>query len=76
MITSAVLGAIGGLTRSCIGLMKSIKNKQPWKWHYWVITSITSMIIGIFAGLFFNNHLALLAGYAGTDFVENMYKLL
>jgi len=41
-----------------------------------VVTVIVAMIIGVFVGLIFNFdwRLSLLAGYAGTDIIEGIYK--
>jgi len=43
---------------------------------YWLITAFVAMIIGMFLGLIFNfdYRLSLLAGYAGTDILESVYK--
>ena len=45
-------------------------------WTYWAITVTIAMIIGIFTGIVFNFYprLSLLAGYAGTDILEGIYK--
>jgi membrane protease YdiL (CAAX protease family) len=45
-------------------------------WKYYFITLIVSVIIGIFIGIIFNfdYRLSLLAGYAGTDILEGIYK--
>ena len=43
---------------------------------YWAITVTIAMIIGVFTGIVFNfdPRLSLLAGYAGTDILEGIYK--
>ncbi|MCX6749060.1 MAG: hypothetical protein NT076_05655 [Candidatus Pacearchaeota archaeon] len=45
-------------------------------WGYWVITALVAIVIGIFTALVFNFdwRLSLLAGYAGTDILEGIYK--
>ena len=45
-------------------------------WGYYSITVIVAFVIGIFTGLIFNfdYRLSLLAGYAGTDILEGIYK--
>ena len=45
-------------------------------WTYWAITVTIAMIIGVFTGIIFNFNprLSLLAGYAGTDILEGIYK--
>ena len=41
-----------------------------------MITVLVALVIGIFTGLIFNfdYRLSLLAGYAGTDILEGIYK--
>jgi fluoride ion exporter CrcB/FEX len=72
----AVLGGVGGLTRGFIGLLKALSLKRKILWGYYSITVLVSLIIGIFVGLIFNfdYRLSLLAGYAGTDILEGIYK--
>lgn len=72
----ALLGAVGGLTRGFVGLLKALSLKRKILWNYYAITVVVSFIIGIFIGLIFNfdYRLSLLAGYAGTDILEGIYK--
>ncbi|MEM0465923.1 MAG: hypothetical protein QXW97_04465 [Candidatus Pacearchaeota archaeon] len=72
----AILGAIGGLTRGFVGLLKALSLRRKILWGYYTITVIIAFIIGIFVGLIFNfdYRLSLLAGYAGTDILEGIYK--
>ena len=76
VILPAVLGGIGGLTRGFVGLLKALSLRRRILWGYYVITVAIAMIIGIFTGLVFNfdYRLSLLAGYAGTDILEGIYK--
>jgi len=76
LILPALLGGIGGLTRGFIGLLKALSLRRRILWGYYVITVIIALIIGIFTGLIFNfdYRLSLLAGYAGTDILEGIYK--
>jgi hypothetical protein len=76
IIYSAMLGGLGGLTRGFVGLLKALSLKRRIIWKYYVITVITATIIGIFIGIVFNfdYRLSLLAGYAGTDILEGIYK--
>jgi len=73
---SGLLGGVGGLTRGVIGLLKVLALKRRIIWYYWLITALISVIIGVFTGLVFNfdPRLSLLAGYAGTDILEGIYK--
>lgn len=45
-------------------------------WNYYAITVVIALIIGIFTGIIFDfdYRLSLLAGYAGTDILEGIYK--
>lgn len=76
IIASTLLGALGGLTRGVIGLLKAMSLKRRILWLYWVITVAIAMIIGAFVGIVFDfdYRLSLLAGYAGTDILEGIYK--
>ncbi len=72
----AVLGGIGGLTRGFVGLLKALSLRRKILWGYYSITVLVALIIGVFVGLIFNfdYRLSLLAGYAGTDILEGIYK--
>ena len=76
IILPGILGMVGGLTRGIVGLLKALSLRRKILWTYWFITAIVAMIIGVFVGLIFNFdwRLALLAGYAGTDILEGIYK--
>jgi len=70
------LGGIGGLTRGFVGLLKALSLRRRVLWAYYVITVIIAVVIGIFIGIIFDfdPRLSLLAGYAGTDILEGIYK--
>ena len=73
-------GGIGGLVRGIVGVKKDRAfNPDTFKfqWKYFMITIIVSVICGQLAGLVANTdwRMSLLAGYAGSDFLESMYKL-
>ncbi len=76
LILPAILGGVGGLTRGFIGLLKALSLRRKIIWTYYAITVVIAFIIGIFTGLIFNfdYRLSLLAGYAGTDILEGIYK--
>jgi fluoride ion exporter CrcB/FEX len=76
LVLPAALGGIGGLTRAFVGLLKAMSMRRRILWNYYIITVIVAAIIGIFTGLIFNFdwRLSLLAGYAGTDILEGIYK--
>lgn len=74
--TAGLLGAIGGATRGVVGLLKALSLRRRILWLYWLITVLIACVIGIFVGMIFNfdPRLSLLAGYAGTDILEGIYK--
>ena len=76
IILAAILGGIGGLTRGVVGLLKALSLRRQILWGYYVITVFIAFIIGIFVGIIFDfdPRLSLLAGYAGTDILEGIYK--
>ena len=76
LVLPGMLGGIGGLTRGLIGLMKALALRRRIIWAYYAITIAVAVIIGVFIGLIFNFdwRLSLLAGYAGTDILESIYK--
>ena len=76
LLLSAVLGGIGGLTRGLVGLMKALSLRRKILWGYYCITVFIAVVLGIFTGIIFSfdYRLSLLAGYAGTDILEVIYK--
>lgn len=76
LLLAALLGGVGGLTRGVVGLLKAISLRRKILWNYYGITVIIAIIIGIFVGIIFDfdPRLSLLAGYAGTDILEGIYK--
>ena len=73
---AGLLGGIGGLTRGVVGLLKALSLRRRIIWTYYAITVLVAVIIGIFVGIIFDfdPRLSLLAGYAGTDILEGIYK--
>ncbi|PIN88480.1 hypothetical protein COU61_04760 [Candidatus Pacearchaeota archaeon CG10_big_fil_rev_8_21_14_0_10_35_13] len=76
IILPILLGALGGVTRGLVGLLKALSLRRKIMWGYYAVTVMTAAIIGAFTGLVFNYdyRLSLLAGYAGTDIIESIYK--
>lgn len=76
VLLAGLLGGIGGLTRGVVGLLKALSLRRRIIWTYYLITVFVAIIIGVFAGIVFNfdSRLSLLAGYAGTDILEGIYK--
>lgn len=75
-LIAGLLGGIGGLTRGVVGLLKALSLRRKILWGYYAITVLIAIVIGIFTGIIFNfdKRLSLLAGYAGTDILEGIYK--
>jgi hypothetical protein len=73
---AGLLGGIGGLTRGVVGLLKALSLHRKILWNYYLITVAIAVIIGVFVGIIFDfdPRLSLLAGYAGTDILEGIYK--
>lgn len=76
ILLAGLLGGIGGLTRGVVGLLKALSIRRKILWEYYTITVVIAIIIGIFVGIIFDfdPRLSLLAGYAGTDILEGIYK--
>ena len=76
IVTAGLLGGIGGLTRGVVGLFKALSLRRRILWGYYAITVAVALIIGVFIGIIFDfdPRLSLLAGYAGTDILEGIYK--
>ena len=76
IVLAGLLGGIGGLTRGFIGLLKAMSMRRKILWLYYFITVVIAVVIGIFVGIIFDfdPRLSLLAGYAGTDILEGIYK--
>jgi fluoride ion exporter CrcB/FEX len=75
-LLAGLLGGIGGLTRGFVGLLKAMSLKRKILWGYYAITVVIAVVIGVFTGIIFDfdYRLSLLAGYAGTDILEGIYK--
>ena len=76
IVLAGLLGGIGGLTRGVVGLLKALSLRRRVLWGYYWITVFVAIIIGVFIGIIFDFdvRLSLLAGYAGTDILEGIYK--
>ena len=76
LMLPGALGGLGGLVRGFVGLLKAISMKRRILWGYYAVTLIVAVVIGFFTGIIFNfdYRLSLLAGYAGTDIIEGIYK--
>ena len=76
VVLAALLGGIGGLTRGFVGLLKALSLRRKILWGYYSLTVVIAIVIGVFIGIIFDfdPRLSLLAGYAGTDILEGIYK--
>jgi len=76
LLLAIILGGVGGLTRGFVGLLKALSLRRKILWGYYAITVLIAVVIGIFVGAIFDfdPRLSLLAGYAGTDILEGIYK--
>ena len=74
----AISGLFGGILRGLVGIAKSKSiEKGQFIPLYFGVTLGVSTLVGLVAGILADQswQLAFLAGYAGTDFLENLYKL-
>jgi len=80
VLVQFLAGGMGGLVRGLVGITKAQTfdpDKFKFQWKYFTISIVVSMIVGQMAGLIANAdwRMSLLAGYAGSDFIESIYKL-
>jgi len=72
-------GLVGGALRGVMGIAKSLITKKEDKINYgWLFVIIAvAMAIGVIAATFMGGgfEIALLAGYAGSDLLEGLFKL-
>lgn len=76
--TQLALGAIGGLARSVVGIVKhfSTEKNPVFDTKYFFITLIGSSLIGAFVGVLMPSdyRIVLASGYLGIDVVEGLVK--
>jgi len=84
-----IAGFGGGIVRGLVGFLKhqfSYKN-VPFRLSYFFTTAFLSGVIGLLSAVavkevgfklegIFNPALAFIVGYAGGDFIENIYKII
>jgi hypothetical protein len=90
LIIILMAGFSGGAVRGLVGFLKhySFSQKTSFNWTYFLSMTFLSGIIGLVATLslkesgslfgfnIFNPGLAIIIGYAGSDFLENAAKIL
>ena len=75
----ALFGLFGGLIRALVGIFKHkvFTGKEKFRTGKFIFTLIISALIGLFCALLLldDYRIALLAGYAGTDLIQGIYKI-
>jgi hypothetical protein len=75
-----VAGFFGGVLRGTVGYTKYLTTYKnvSFKPIYFLITVITSGILGLCIAFVFDGSMpmAFVLGYAGGDFLENVYKIV
>jgi len=76
LVLGAMLGFAGGMIRALFGLIKK-PPKEGIEFRRLVTMLVGAGAIGLFTTLFITGdfRLSLLAGYGGTDFIENIWKI-
>ena len=71
-----LVGALGGLVRGMFGVMKAMVRDDKLDVFYLFATVVMAALIGAGLGLAFQGdyRAAALAGYVGTDILENVFK--
>lgn len=76
-----IAGFLGGVIRGLVGITKYVNatpsKKRKVRKEWIVLSLLSSGGMGLLAGVFIANDVkfALVAGYAGTDFIESMFKI-
>ena len=71
---------MGGLVRGLVGIYKAYATSPAtfkFDWKYFTFSIAISVITGQLAGVVFNTdwRTSLLAGYAGSDLLDSLYKI-
>ena len=78
LVSLTLFGLFGGIVRSLVGLLKHkvFSGKEKFKNGKFWFTLLISGLIGMFCALLMIDdfRIALLAGYAGTDLIQGLYK--
>ena len=78
-LTYFLAGFLGGIIRGLVGFVKNktLEKANHFKPSYFIVTILISGIVGAAAGILADTEwqVSFLAGYAGTDFIENLYKI-
>ena len=90
LVTVLLAGGLGGFLRGCVGYIKyytKYKN-TPFKWRHFLGMTLVSALIGfltawvsedigivLFGSEKISPAIAFIIGYAGGDFIENIFKI-
>ena len=79
-IAHAIGGLVGGIIRGLVGITKSSSftpQNFKFQWQYFGFSLLVAVIVGVLSGVIADGdwRLSLLAGYAGVDFLESLYRL-
>jgi len=80
LFITVIAGFAGGLLRAIVGILKwqirTNTRKKKFSKEYFFATIALAGLLGVVSGLYIANdpRFAVLAGYAGTDFIEGLYK--
>ncbi|MBM3232875.1 hypothetical protein FJZ18_01780 [Candidatus Pacearchaeota archaeon] len=71
---AASLGVVGGLARACFGLLRALSNREKIRGEYFLTSVVIAALLGGILGTFLDidTRVAALAGYVGTDILENL----
>ena len=81
LIEIFLAGFLGGVIRGLVGVTKYMRatptRKRRVRKDWIVLSLLASGGLGLLVGVFISDDVrfALLAGYAGTDFVEGLFKI-
>lgn len=76
-----IAGFIGGMIRGLVGITKYVcatpTKRRKVRKDWLVLSLLSSGGMGLLAGVFITEDVkfALVAGYAGTDFIESLFKI-
>ncbi|MBU0899055.1 MAG: hypothetical protein KKB03_00415 [Nanoarchaeota archaeon] len=76
-----VAGFLGGVIRGLVGIAKEMRaspsKKKNIRIDYILVTILAAGGLGLLVGVFITDDVrfALLAGYAGADFIESLFKI-
>lgn len=80
IISSIIFGILGGLVRALVGIVKYFeknKKEQKIRFGYLAFSLFVAALVGGITGAIAGGdwRLAIIVGYAGTDFLEGLYKI-